>query len=348
MFHVIIAGGSGTRFWPWSTKSKPKQLLKIFEEQTMIRHTVDRIKEIESPKNIFIIANKYLLDKMKNEIPELPTENFILEPSAKNTAPAIGLCAIHLLKRDNNEVMAIYPSDHFISGQEFKETILSAEKFAKKQPGLITIGIKPTYPATGYGYININNEIDSKLNIYSVDRFVEKPNKQKAKLLLEKGDNFWNSGIFVWSINSIMESIKKHMPDLYSLLIEIYEYIGNENYYEKLNLFWDKILAESIDYGILEKEKNIYLIPGKFIWSDLGNWKSLYDLLIENNQDVVKGNVFSIDSSNNLIISPKRLTATIGLKNMIIINMNNTTLVMPIEESEKVKHIVSQLNNNKK
>ena len=216
MFHVIMAGGSGTRFWPWSTDNKPKQLLNIYQEKTMIRDTVNRIKEIDGPDKIFIIAKYNLLNKIKEEIPEIPRKNFILEPSAKNTAPAIGLCAIHLLKIDENEVMAIYPSDHYIGGKEFRDTIKRAKKFASKNFGLITIGVKPTYPATGYGYININKKIDDELNIYEVNRFIEKPDKRTAESLLNKSGNYWNSGIFVWSMKSIISSIKKYMPGLIS------------------------------------------------------------------------------------------------------------------------------------
>ncbi len=346
MFHVIMAGGSGTRFWPWSSDKKPKQLLNIYEKKTMIRGTVNRIKEIDGPDKIFIIAKYDLLNKIKEEIPEIPNKNFILEPSAKNTAPAIGLCAIHLLKIDEDEVMAVYPSDHYIGGKEFRDTINRAKKFASKNSGLITIGVKPTYPATGYGYIHIDKKINDELKIYEVNRFIEKPDEEIAKSLLSESGNYWNSGIFIWSIKSIINSIEKHMPDLHQSLLNIGSHIDKTSYSEKLNLYWDNIISESIDYGILEKEKYIYLVIGKFIWNDLGSWKSLYNLLVENNKDTTQGNIVSIDSSNNLIISPNRLTAAIGLENMVIININNSTLIMPIEHSEKVKDIVGIIKNN--
>ena len=345
MFHVIIAGGSGTRFWPWSTDKQPKQLLKVYQDKTMIRHTVNRIKEIDEANKIFVVANRDLLDKIKIEIPEVPKQNFIIEPSARNTAPAIGLCAMHLSKLNSNEIMAIYPSDHYISGEGFKSTIEAASMFARENAGLITIGINPTYPATGYGYININSKVSNKSNVFEVNKFIEKPNREKAKMLINEGQNFWNSGIFVWSIQSIISSIGKYMPNLHQSLFDIYNHIGEVSYEEKLNLYWNDINSESIDYGILEKESDIFLIPAEFTWSDLGNWQSLYNLLVESGDHTLKGNIVSIDSSNNLIISPKRLTATIGLENMVVINLNNTTLIMPIEQSEKVKDILSKLKN---
>tara|TARA_Y100000590_G_scaffold457336_1_gene609757 strand:+ start:699 stop:1733 length:1035 start_codon:yes stop_codon:yes gene_type:complete len=342
MYHVIIAGGKGSRFWPWSTEGKPKQVLKIFDNKTMIRHTVDRILEFDSSDNIFIIANFNLLQKMRTELPEIPDTNFILEPSAKNTAPAIGLAAFYLYKRDPNAIMIVYPSDHFIKGEKFKKIITSATNFAKKRKGLITIGIKPTYPATGYGYIEADQLIDDKHNIYSVKNFIEKPKIKLASKYFEQGTYYWNSGIFIWSLKSILQSIQNYMPDTYIALTNISKYFGTDKYDQKLVKYWQGISGVSIDYGILENEEDVFVVPGEFLWNDIGNWKSLYDLLISIDKSPTIGNVIHIDSNNNLIISPNRLTATIGLENMIIININNSTLVMPMNDAERVKEIINQ------
>ena len=343
MYHLIIAGGSGSRFWPWSTLEKPKQLLEIFEDKTMIKHTVNRILEFDCPENVFIIANFKLLNKIKIELSEIPDENFILEPSAKNTAPAIGLAAIHLFNRDPNAIMAVYPSDHFVKGEGFKRTIISLSRFAEKRKGLITIGIKPTYPATGYGYIESNQLIDSNYEIYSVKNFTEKPKKEVAERFIAQNQFYWNSGIFVWSLKSILNSINNHMPELHENLINISKYIDTNEYDDKLSEYWIEIKGDSIDYGILEKEEDVFVGLGDFLWNDIGNWKSLYDLFISLKKDPIIGNVVSLDSNNNLIISFNRLTVAIGVKNMIIININNSTLVLPMNEAERVKEIVGKL-----
>jgi len=309
----------------------------------MIKHTVNRILEFDCPENIFIIANFKLLNKIKIELSEIPDANFILEPSAKNTAPAIGLAAIHLFNRDPNAIMAVYPSDHFIKGEGFEKTIISLSRFAEKRKGLITIGIKPTYPATGYGYIESNQLIDSNYEIYSVKKFTEKPKKEVAERFIAQNQFYWNSGIFVWSLKSILNSINNHMPELHENLINISKYIDTNEYDDKLSKYWREIKGDSIDYGILEKEENVFVGLGNFLWNDIGNWKSLYDLFISLKKDPVIGNVVSLDSNNNLIISFNRLTVTIGVKNMIIININNSTLVLPMSKAERVKEIVGKL-----
>ena len=350
-YHIIIAGGSGSRFWPKSRKNKPKQLLKILNNKTMIRLTFERINKFAKSKYIMVIASKELCKKIQAEIPEIPKENFIIEPSGKNTAPAIGLAAMHVLKKNENSLMAIYPSDHLIEGDdEFQNTIHEAEKLIEKKSCLITIGVKPTYPATGYGYIH-HDKPDNDSKGCKVLNFTEKPSLKKANKFISNGNYLWNAGIFAWKTKMLLKEIKKYMPDLYKHLFLIHNSILTKNYEQTLNTQWQSIHAESIDYGILEKSKEIYTLESNFRWNDLGSWKSLFDILSKNkDQNHLEGDVISIQSNNNLVISPNRLTAIIGIKDIAIINLNDATLIVPHEKAEDVKDVVKMLqslNNDK-
>ncbi len=346
-----MAGGSGTRFWPKSRRKNPKQLIDLMGQGTLIRQTVERIKKIDSAANIYIIASKFLCDKIKDEIPEIPSFNFIEEPSGKNTAPAIGLAALHIYNKDPKGVMAIYPADHLIKGTKlFIETIRSAESLVQEKDALVTIGIYPTYAATGYGYIQCSQENGLvEKNIYKVKSFAEKPNKNKAEKFVKSGEFLWNSGIFIWKAAKILSEMKIHMYDLHSSLNMISDSIGTPQYEIILNAEWKNIIPESIDYGILEKAQNVYTVRADFEWSDLGTWDSLFKAF-EKNEDgsLYDGNVTTIESKNNLVISPNRLTALIGVNDMAIINLMDVTLIMPQSESEKVKAIVKILESMNK
>ena len=346
-----MAGGSGTRFWPRSRKNYPKQLIDLMGQGTLIRQTVDRIKELDAANKIYIVASDSLCDKIKEEIPEIPELNFIKEPSGKNTAPAIGLAALHIYKKDPKGVMAVYPADHLIQGRnQFIATMKAAEAVAEQENILITIGIKPTYPATGYGYIQYDKYGNSVVeNVYNVKTFAEKPHKDTAINFFESGEFLWNSGIFVWKAEQILLEMKTHMCELHDSLDVIYDSMDSPQYDIALDREWEIITAESIDYGILEKTENIYTIKADFAWSDLGTWDSLFKALDKNEQGSLhEGEVVTVDSKNNLVISPNRLTALIGVEGLVVVNMMDVTLIMPQSESEKVKTIVKMLESMKK
>jgi len=347
LFHVIIAGGSGTRFWPQSRKNHPKQLLDLMGQGTLIRQTVNRIKKLDTANKIYIVASVSLCNKIKEEIHEIPESNFIKEPSGKNTAPAIGLAAIHIYKKDPKGVMAIYPADHLIQGQDqFISTMKLAEDVAQKENVLMTIGIKPTDPSTGYGYIQYASNGDIMIeNVYNVKKFTEKPDKATAEEFCKSGDFLWNSGIFVWKAEHILLEIKIHMRELHNSLDMIYDNLDSPQYNTTLDREWEIITAESIDYGILEKATDVYTINANFEWSDLGTWESLFKAYKKNEEGSIHdGEVITVDSKNNLVISQDRLTALIGVEDLVVVNMLDVTLVMPKSESEKVKKIVQMLN----
>ncbi len=341
-----MAGGSGTRFWPRSRKNHPKQLIDLMGQGTLIRQTVDRIKELDTANKIYIVASDFLCNKIKEEIPEIPESNFIKEPSGKNTAPAIGLAALHIYKKDPKGVMAIYPADHLIQGRErFISTMKAAEAVAEKENVLMTIGIKPTYPATGYGYIQYGSNGNSTIeNVHNVKTFAEKPHKDAAINFYESGEFLWNSGIFVWKSEQILLEMKTHMCELHDSLDVIFDNIDSPQYDIVLDREWEIITPESIDYGILEKAENVYTIKANFEWSDLGTWDSLFKAFDKNEQGSLHdGEVITVDSKNNLVVSPNRLTALIGIENLAVVNMMDVTLIMPQSESEKVKKIVQML-----
>ena len=351
MYHVIIAGGSGSRFWPKSRLDNPKQLLKIMGKETMIRLTYNRLREIADEDKIFIVASAKLSKLIQKDIPEIPKENFILEPSGKNTAPAIGLAALHIFKRDSNAIMGIYPADHLIVGNsKFTNIISRAEKMVEKKSCLITIGIKPTNPATGYGYIQYdsNKEMDVK-GVYRVKTFAEKPEKETAEKFLISGEFLWNAGMFVWKAEIILLEMKTFMCELHDSLDAIYDALGTGQYETVLDREWELVQPESIDYGILEKAKNVYTIKADFEWNDLGTWQSLFNVLTKNkDSNFHDGDVISLKSDNNLIISPDRLTAVVGVNDMAIINLEDATLIVPHDKSEEVKDVVKMLQSMNK
>ena len=351
MYHVILAGGSGSRFWPKSRKNTPKQLLKILGEETMIRLTYNRLRKIAEIDKIFVVASDNITQLIRVDIPEIPNENFIIEPSGKNTAPAIGLAALHIFKRDSNAIMGIYPADHLIIGDsKFKNIIINAQKMVEQKSCLITIGIKPTYPATGDGYIQYdsNKEMDIK-DVYKVKTFAEKPEKKTAEKFIKSGEFLWNAGMFIWKAEIILLEMKTFMCELHDSLDSIYDALTTDQYDTVVDREWELVQPESIDYGILERAQNVYTITADFQWNDLGSWHSLFNVLAKNNgTNYHDGDIISVQSENNLIISPYRLTAVVGVKDLTIINLDDATLIVPHDKSEEVKDVVKMLKSMNK
>ena len=346
MYHVILAGGFGSRFWPKSRENSPKQLIKILGDETMIRLTYNRLRKIAETDEILVVASKQISKLIHEDIPEIPKENFILEPSGKNTAPAIGLAALHIFKRDSDAVMGVYPADHLIVGDsKFKKIIINARKMVEKKSALITIGIKPTYPATAYGYIQYDSNKKMVIQeVYKVKTFAEKPEKETAEKFINSGEFLWNAGMFVWKAEIILLQIKTFMCELHDALDAIYDSLNTTQYDTVLDREWELIQPESIDYGVLEKAKNVYIIEADFQWHDIGSWYSLFTVLTKNNEtNYHDGDVISVQSENNLIISPNRLTAVVGIKDMAIINLDDATLIVPHDKSEAVKDVVNML-----
>lgn len=344
---VIMAGGKGERFWPKSRIDLPKQFLSLTEDgKSMIQHTVERIEKLVNLENIYVVTNEMYKELVKEHIPNLPIENIIIEPLAKNTAPCIALAAIHISKKNPDSKMIVLPSDHLIKSNEiFIDTLNTALEVVEGE-NLATIGIIPNYPETGYGYINFqkNEKLEKLHNVYEVLKFVEKPNLETAKEYLSTGNYLWNSGMFVWKVSTILNNFEKHLPEVYEKTVKIGEKIGTAEYEETLKKEFENMPSESIDYGIMEKAENIYVIPGNFGWDDVGSWLSL-ERINKTNQDgnVISGNVISIKTKNSIIQGTNKLIATIGLKDLIIVDTEDAILICNKENTQEVKEIINNL-----
>ncbi|BDQ01968.1 mannose-1-phosphate guanylyltransferase [Ignavibacterium sp.] len=348
IYAVIMAGGVGSRFWPRSKKALPKQLLKIFGDSTMIQATVERIDDLIDRNKIFIITNEIQAPEVKNQLKDIPEENIIVEPFGRNTAAAIGLASIIIKAKDPEAVTIVLPADHIIKEEEiFRNTLHNAAKFAFEKKALVTIGIHPTRPETGYGYIQID---DKKIqdNIYKVLTFAEKPNYATAVRFLESGDFLWNSGMFIWRVDTILEEIRTYMPDLFEGLVEIENHLNKKDFHDVLVKTYGQMKKISIDYGIMEKSTKVYLTKGFFTWSDVGSWEEVYQLSEkDSNGNALVGKVYTDKVIDSYIYSPDKFTAVIGVDNLIIINYDDTLLVCRRDRAQDVKNIVEYLKMNK-
>ena len=340
---VVLAGGSGTRFWPLSREDYPKQLLNIVGNQSMLQMTIDRLIKIKWVTDIYIITREDLREKIIDEIKTVKPENIIAEPSGKNTAPAIGLVSILISLQDPNTVVGFFPADHLIIGHsEFERALQTAEHLARNSDSIITIGVQPTHPSTAYGYIQFDDSSEKDHpGAYKVKTFAEKPHHKLAQRFIASGDFLWNAGMFIWKIDTLMTGLRKNMPDLYESLQNISLRLKDGKLFDDI---WEYIDPVSIDYGLLEKSKNIYVVACEFQWNDLGSWNALYDVLGKDNEgNIVRGKGKIMGGRNNFIESNGRFTAVIGADDLVVINTEDATLVVPREKVEMVKEMVDFL-----
>jgi mannose-1-phosphate guanylyltransferase / mannose-6-phosphate isomerase len=359
LFVVILAGGSGTRFWPLSRETCPKQMLQIVGEDTLLRQTVKRVQGFVPPENIWIVTTADKAQDIRFHLVPLGLQakeiRIIKEPTGRNTAPAIGLAAMNMVRLCPESVMIVMPSDHAIPEREkFLDHLKLAVQGASKDY-LVTFGIKPTRPETGYGYIRIKkrlappdppNKPDSRL--LEVDRFLEKPDLQTANSFLSEGGYFWNSGIFVWKTSKILSEIENHLPGLYKTLKEMKPLFSQSDKPDQHSalcaLRYAELEAVSIDYGIMERSRDVRMVPATFQWSDLGSWAALDEISEKDGaENILRGNVVDMDSRDSIIFSDKRLVATIGLREMVVVDTPDATLVMPKGRAQDVRKIVEIL-----
>lgn len=344
---VIMAGGKGERFWPQSRADRPKQFLSLTNDgETMIQKTVNRLSGIVEPEDIFVVTNKQYFHLVREQLPDLSEENIIAEPASRNTAPCIGLAAGIIEKRYGEDtVMLVLPSDHEIKlASMFKDTLMQAVNVAERNGNLVTIGIPPTYPETGYGYINFDGNKDAENGAYKVIRFVEKPDVEKAKRYVNSGEYLWNSGMFVWKTSSILGNIQKYLPDMYEILKSIINSYGTETYEQELEKTFPLIKGESIDFGVMEKAGDIFTIPGSFGWDDVGSWLAMERINPTNEYgNVVRGDVISIDTASSTIIGGGRLIATVGVEDLIVVDTDDAVLICAKEKAQEVKRVIDNL-----
>lgn len=348
LYAIIMAGGIGARFWPRSKKKSPKQLLRIIGENTMIQETFIRLNGLVPKENILIVTNESQRPGIAEQLPEIPSDNIIVEPFGRNTAACIGLASVIIQKRSPDAVTFVMPADHIIRDSEsFINTLKIAAQFSYQNQALVTIGIQPTKPETGYGYIQIDED-SGKNNVFKVLTFAEKPNYDTAVNFIKSGDFLWNSGMFIWKIDTILNEIKRFMPDLYEGLSQIKDNLNDPEFANILSNIYGQLRSISIDYGIMEKSDRVFLVRGQFSWSDVGSWEAVYELSEKDQDGNVKvGTVYTDMAMDSYIYSPDKFTAVIGLDNIIVINCNNALLVCKRDKAQDVKNIIDYLKLNK-
>jgi mannose-1-phosphate guanylyltransferase len=351
VYAVIMAGGVGTRFWPKSRKSNPKQFLNLFGESSMIQQTVDRLGGFVESEQVVVVTNQDYSTLVQHQLPSVASSHIIGEPVARNTAPCIASAAALLNNKDPESVMIVLPADHRIGKpEEFNRVLKTAVETARSQDSLVTIGIKPNRPETGYGYIHRSKVAEiEKLShpVYRVKKFTEKPNVEKATEFIESGDYLWNSGIFIWRTDTILNAFKKHLPEIYKNI----KTLQKSDFTEKdIRTFYEACPSISIDYGIMEKAEKVHVIPGDFDWNDVGSWTAVHELSDKDSAGnaTVKGKALYVNSSGNYVsTNGKKLVAFAGVDNVALVETEDAILVVNLDQAQDVKEVVEKLKESK-
>ena len=343
---LIMAGGHGERFWPRSRKNLPKQFLSLTEDgKTLIQLTCERILPlVESADDIYISTSFDYKDLVTEQLPDIPEGNVICEPVKRNTAPCIGLSAVHMAKKYKDAVMIILPSDHLIKYDGiFRNALEEASSIAEAGPNLVTIGITPNYPETGYGYIKFRSS-ETHGKGYAVERFAEKPTLETAKEYISSNEYLWNSGMFVWKISTILDAFERIMPDVREGLSIIQDAVGTSAEKDIIEKTFPGFPSISIDYGIMEKSGNIFTIPGSFGWDDVGSWLAMERIRKTNEfGNITEGNVITINTHDCIIIGDKKLLSCVGVKDLIIVDTDDATLICGKDSSGDIKKVIENL-----
>ena len=353
VYAVILAGGSGTRFWPVSRERFPKQLLQIIGEETLIQQTVRRVLKVVPAQHVCVVTNVFQAETIKLQLSNWKTEladNFVLEPEGRNTGPAIGLAALRLLRRDPDATMLVLPTDHVIKGDgKFKRAVSFGYRLAQ-QGVLVTFGTHPTGPETGYGYIQPGDLLGTfqALSGYKVRRFVEKPDLKNARRFLKAGGYLWNSGIFIWRADRLIEEFARHQPTLLKELQSVDKMIEAGRSGDQLVRRYKRLKPVSIDHGLMERSTRVAVIPVEFSWLDVGSWSSLETIVPRDKRgNVMTGNVVDIDSQGSVFFATKRLVGSIGLSDMVVVDTPDATLICPKSRAQEVKALVEILKEHR-
>jgi mannose-1-phosphate guanylyltransferase len=345
-YALIMAGGGGTRLWPLSRQARPKQALKLVGDRTMFQHAVDRVRPIFPPDRILVVTGPDHVAELRDQASDLPSEGFIVEPMGRGTAPAIGLGAIHIQKRDPRAVMAVLTADHYIRDVERFRRALSAAATVAQAGHLVTLGIKPTFASTGYGYIEQGDPLDTVdgFSVFRAARFTEKPDAKAAAQMIESGHFAWNSGMFIWRADRIMAEFARQMPDFHTQLLQVEAALSTPEYGSTLARVWPQVERQTIDYGVMEGADDVAVLPVDIGWSDVGSWSSMEELRdADAHGNVVVGDCLRIDTENTIVFSEGRLVATIGVKDLIVVETDEAVLVCPREREQEVRRVVRRL-----
>ena len=351
-YALIAAGGQGTRLWPMSRAKLPKQMLPLIDDHSMFHTSIKRIGGLFSPENTFVVTGRDYADELQAEVPHIPRRNFILEPHAKNTAPALALALAHIQARDPEATVAILTADHHIADRDRFCHVLEVAYQVAQDGRIVTLGISPSHPATGYGYIEqgpVIDEIDG-FKVYQSARFTEKPDIVRATQFLASGQYSWNSGMFIWKVSAAMRDLERYQPAMYAMCSYLQSAADSPDYREKLNDIWETMPNLSIDFAIMEKADNIAVIPTDIGWSDVGSWSSLYHILPQDNfGNCIKGaatdNRVILDTRDTLVYSD-RLTVAIGVEGIVVVDTDDVLLICHKDRTQDVKQVVNYLKEN--
>jgi mannose-1-phosphate guanylyltransferase len=345
-YAAIMAGGIGTRLWPLSRQNRPKQALQLIGERTMFQHAVDRLAPLFSPENVIVVTGKDHGAILRPQALELPDVNFILEPMGRDSGPAVGLAAIHLQRRDPGSVMAMLTADHYIEKVErFRAALAAAEKVAQTGK-IVTLGIRPQFPSTGYGYVQRGKSLGcfDGFEVFQAEGFTEKPDAEKASAYLETGRYSWNSGMFVWRVDRVLGEFERQRPRLHAQLMTIAKALGTPDEELVLSEVWPQIEKISVDYAIMEEAADVAVIPVDIGWSDVGSWASLLDIVPGDKEgNVVRGQYLGVDTAGALVRGEDRLVVTIGMQDIIVVDTEDALLICPRGRAQDVKTVVDRL-----
>jgi len=350
-YTVIMAGGVGTRLWPLSRRATPKQALQLIGDRTMFQHAIERLHPLFPAERIFVVTGKTYAELLGAQTPQLPQENFILEPMGRDSGPAVGLAAIHLQKRDPDAVMAVLTADHYIANQERFRAVLSAAAQVAQTGKIVTLGIKPEFASTGYGYIRQGDSLGEfdGFEAFRAEQFTEKPNAATANAFFESGRYSWNSGMFIWRVDQLLAEFERQRPLTYRQLMSIADALGTPNEKRAMDQVWPQIEKISIDYAIMEGARDVVVIPVDIGWKDIGSWAALFDIIPGDEHDnVIVGDHLGIDTTRTLVRSQDRLVVTVGLEDIIIVDTDDALLVCRKDRAQDVKAVVQQLRDGRK
>jgi len=347
---AIMAGGIGSRFWPMSRTRYPKQFLDILGMgRTLIQQSYDRYSKVVPPANVYVVTSHEYVDIVKAQLPELPASNILAEPSRKNTAACIAYIAFHLQAKDPDAVMIAAPADHLVTETEqFIETATKALDFVESINSLVTIGIKPTHPNTGYGYIQ-HEMMQAAPDVFKVKTFTEKPSEEIAKAFIASGDFLWNAGIFTWKISTVLTAFESHLSEVYEVFAAEKEHFNTATEREAIERIYPQCTNVSVDFGVMEKASNVFVIPASFGWSDLGTWNSAWDNMEKDyfGNAVVGKNVMVVDANNCMVHAPdKKLVLLQGLRDYIIVDTEDALLICKKDKEQQIKEYVAEVKRN--
>ena len=355
---VILAGGRGTRFWPRSRTRTPKQLLNIVGKQTMLEQTVERLSPLFSAANLWVVTNTQQVAAVRQQAPRISRRNILTEPTGRNTAAAIGLAAIHVMRASGPEtLMAVLPSDHFIArSAEYHRVVRAALRVAARPGALVVLGIPPARPETGYGYIErvSRHEKVQGLATYRVRRFTEKPALSAARQYVRSGRYLWNAGMFFWRVSTLLDNLERHLPKTHAALMRLAETIGTQHYGGALERTYAHLESISIDYAVLEpgsrdpRHSPVYVLPAEVGWSDIGSWAAVYELLVKKpSENVSAGRHYALDAQGNFLWSPEKFVAAVGVQDLIVVETPDALLVCPRARAQDVSRIVKWLETHR-